>query len=303
MMSQEAEWAADARDRLIRLVVHGRGWDYAGEGIPRTEPTALACLALRAANRDVPAEAECAARWLAALQQPNGAVGIGDGLEAPEWPTSYAALAWGGSKEHLRAAAKACGWLLSQHGSTFKDDAKILGHDTTIAGWTWSNGAHSWIEPTAMAVLALRRYGFVRHYRVREGLRLIRNRAIQTGGWNYGNNAVYGTCLRPQPAATGMALAALSGTQTVDPVVSAACDYLEDVAVSSRAPQSLFWALTGLSAWGRRPGSSDEWLRRAYECVVRRGAKAPQLASLLLAAGEYTAGLLGIAACAGEAGA
>ena len=34
-----------------------------------------------------------------------------------------------------------------------------LGHDSTLIGWPWVEGTHSWIEPTAWAVLALKSVG------------------------------------------------------------------------------------------------------------------------------------------------
>ena len=40
-----------------------------------------------------------------------------------------------------------------------------------------SSGTHSWVEPTALAVLALRREGLGSHARVQEGVRLLRDRA------------------------------------------------------------------------------------------------------------------------------
>ena len=107
-------------------------------------------------------------------------------------------------------------WLLDQGGVAIPNLAapeRTVGHDTAIVGWPWVADTHSWLEPTAVAILALRREGKVDHPRVREGLRLIRDRAIPTGGWNYGNNIAFGRDLRPQPAPTGIALLALAGIE------------------------------------------------------------------------------------------
>ena len=87
---------------------------------------------------------------------------------------------------------------------------RTVGHDTTLIGWPWVADTHSWLEPTAMTILALCRDGRADHPRVRAGLRLIRDRAIAAGGWNYGNNIAFGRDLRPQPAPTGLALLALA---------------------------------------------------------------------------------------------
>jgi hypothetical protein len=261
-----------------------------------TEPTALALLALRATQ--TPDErthqaADEAARWLASIQNPNGSVGISQSLSSPEWTTPYAILVWSGKEEYAEQAAKASDWLLEWKGSSLKNEPEVFAHDATIVGWPWVTGTHSWIEPTALAVLALRKQGLSHHERVRDGLRLIINRSIPTGGWNYGNNVVYGSTLRPQPTDTGMALAALHGVEGADVAAPLACSYLESIIKDLRAPQSLCWALLGLTAWKRRPPDALQWLEEAYEQAIARSERAPQLSYLLLAASERSLELLG----------
>ena len=51
----------------------------------------------------------------------------------------------------------------------------------------------------------------IAHPRVAQGLAMIRDRAIRTGGWNLGNPLVFDTVMRPLPGPTGLALLALSG--------------------------------------------------------------------------------------------
>jgi hypothetical protein len=298
------DWIAEAREKLIGLFSQGCGWGYQRDGTPSTEPTALACLALRATRtpgESDPPVADKGARWLASIQQPSGAVSISGILLSPEWATPYAILAWSGQEEYAEQVTRATGWLLKCKGLTFKRQPEIFGHDTTIVGWPWVAQTHSWLEPTVMAILALRRQGMGQHPRVREGLRLIVDRSISTGGWNYGNNTVYGTTLRPQPTDTGMALAALSGEHAVDAIVAAACAYLEDIILDLQAPQSLCWAVLGLTAWGRRPSAASQCLEKAYEQTLRRSERTPQLSYLLLAASDRSLELLGVQFHRGEA--
>jgi hypothetical protein len=260
MTRRSTEWVAEAREKLIRLFHPGRGWSYAPEGTPGTEPTALACLALRATgngDESDPPVVRTASRWLASIQQSNGSVGVSEALPVPEWATPLAILVWAGRKEFAGCAEKACNWLLGRKG----------------------------------LVLARRR--LLDHARTREGLRLIADRSIASGGWNYGNNTVYGKTLRPQPAATGMALTALNWNRKSDAMVVSACDYLMAVVETLRAPQSLCWALLGLTAWDRRPPAAGQWLEDAYHHKVRWTEHAPQLSYLLLAAGARSLGLLG----------
>src|SRR5262249_52249430 len=173
---------------------------------------------------------------------------------------------------------RAAGWLLDERGRTVDpadDPGHVAGHDTTLVGWPWVAGTHSWLEPTALAVLALGRAGLGAHPRVAEGLRLIRGRAVDAGGWNYGNKAVFGRALRAQPSPTGLALLALAGTGPRDAAVGRAVAYLARTLPGVRAPVSLGWGLLGLRAWGEAPAGAGDWLAAAYPSGAGRPRAAP----------------------------
>jgi hypothetical protein len=162
--------------------------------------------------------------------------------------------------------------------------AGVIGHDSTLIGWPWVDGTHSWLEPTAMAILALCREGLGDHPRVVRGTELILDRAIPGGGWNYGNSAVFGRRLRPQPAPTGLALLALTARGAPLAGVSAALDYLRGVISEIRAPLSLAWGVLALRACDACPAAAGTWLEESFaRCPGRDGATA-DLALLLLAA-------------------
>ncbi len=148
---------------------------------------------------------------------------------------------------------------------------------------------HSWLEPTALAILALGRSGLGKHPRVHEGLRLLRDRALPSGGWNFGNKATFGRELRPQPAPTGLALLTLAMTpgEPRSPLVDRAIRYLNATLPRLRAAMSLGWGLLGLRAWCAVPGDADRWLVKAYHHALGRPDTAPRLAHLLLAAGGH----------------
>jgi hypothetical protein len=217
------------------------------------------------------------------MQQPNGAVGISPERPSPSWPTHLAILLWASSPKHKPAIDKAIAWLLTEEGKAGKDPEAAVGHDTTIVGWPWVPETHSWIEPTALSVLALRRTGNGAHKRTLDGIRLLRDRALPKGGWNYGNTIVFGNELRPQPAPTGVALAALADGMR-DPISDRACAYLETLLPSVRAPMSLAWGLLGLAAWNRKPSAADAWLEEAFaRAITRTDDLIAHLALLLLA--------------------
>jgi hypothetical protein len=228
--------------------------------------------------------------WLAAVQGPDGSLGLSPAQPAPGWTTPLGLLLWQAEGGHQAEEQRAVAWLLSQKGermSRADDPDHIVGHDTTLVGWPWVGGTHSWLEPTAMAVLALRRAGLATHPRVDEGYRLIRDRAIVTGGWNYGNKAAFGHPLRPQPAPTGLALLALATRDSRTPTVARAIHYLHETLPGVRASASLGWGLLGLRAWSSAPEEADRWLAEAYQRAKGRPDASTKLSLLLLAGGEH----------------
>lgn len=295
-------WIRNAQEKLLQLRSKGPGWGYREGGQPCAEPTVLACLGLLACGSDgrqiaSRSAVRQAADWLAAIQQVDGSVGLSETLSGPRWPTAYALLLWSVLGGYHRSRSKAVTWLLGCRGKTLPEAASgVLGHDGTIVGWPWVDGTHSWLEPTAIAILVLRREGLAQHPRVQEGLRLICDRSIRTGGWNYGNSSVFGKDLRPRAAPTGLALLALVGIETPSDVIKRACDYLQAALLEVRSPQSLCWGLLGLTARNLRPQGADTWLSHSYRLAMRRSHDAPELSYLLLGASHRSLRLMGIGA-------
>lgn len=295
------DWSIAGQSELLKLSLPGGGWSYRGTTWS-SEPTALACLALLAACESDHARKEtlpiihAGADRLAAIQTREGSIGLSAAHPSPGWITPYALLLWkalGVYEDHCRRAAA---WILTQKGRTLSrddDPNHIAGHDTTLVGWPWVANTHSWLEPTAMAVLALDRAGLGAHPRVFEGLKLIRDREIESGGWNYGNKAVFGRPLRPQPAPTGLALLTLSGIDPETAPIKSAIHYLQSMLPSVRACSSLSWAILGLRAWNEQPADANLWLSQAFDAVTGRPDAAPRLACLLLAGSEPTLSLFG----------
>jgi len=287
-------WKAAARAELLELRGNDHVWGYRKGAAAAAEPTALAALALLASGDDS-APSRIAAEWLAKMQRSDGSVGIGEGTLSG-WMTPHAMQVWAAFPDYTASLHRGSRWLLGLKGLTLnpkEDPAQIAGHDTMLVGWPWVAETHSWLEPTAMAILALSRDGFAKHDRVIEGLAVIRNREIAYGGWNYGNKAVFGKALRPQPAPTGLALLALAGVDTQTRAISRAIDYLTKALPGVRACASLGWGLIGLQAWGVRPEASESWLLEAYTRVQGKPDAAPKLACLLLAASDRTLSLFG----------
>ena len=219
-------------------------------------------------------------------------------LPEPGWPTPLAVLLWAATGGFSAERSAAIGWLVGLEGRAVARVANDpYGHDTMIVGWPWVARTHSWVEPTAMALLALGREGQISHVRAIEGFRLLRDRAIPSGGWNLGNPVVFGTTLRPLPGPTGLALLAMArrggGPSSVIPP---AIEYLRTALQGTLAPISLGWGLLGLRAWGAETPDLASRLGPAFERIANSDPSAVDLAMLLLAAGPTALFDLGISA-------
>ena len=241
-------WTSDA---LASIAASQCGYH---DGAPQAaEPTALAALAFVGAG--LIADAQTALRWLGSKQTSNGTVPPLASLENPGWPTPQAMLAWaavsklaGESPDFNRAAAQK--WLLATAGLSGERIPEI-GHDTSLKGWPWVVGTHSWQEPTAWSVLALKAVGLSDHPRCREGVRMLVDRFLDTGGCNYGNTAVLGQKLRPHVEPTGLTLVAIAGEKIQDPRIELSLKYLEASLSAATTPISLSYGLLGLTAHDR----------------------------------------------------
>lgn len=279
-------------DLCGRSTTDGGFAPLAGAG-SRVDATAWASLALAWTDRD-PGLLEKARSRLAADQSEDGRLSISHGRPEACWPTALAILAWHrGSASHLEAQGRAVQFLLQTTGVHWpRVDGAPVAHDTAIRGWPWIERTHSWVEPTALAVMALTVAGHGDHDRVREASLMLLDRQLPKGGWNYGNTFVFGKELLPMADATGMALGALA-ERTPRESVAISLQVLAGQTMRSRSPLSLGWGLLGLGAWGEYPGDS---LDRVLETVKKQEQFGPfdtTLLSLLVIASSTDKGLVG----------
>jgi hypothetical protein len=292
-------WLDEAIERLTAQPVCG----YRCDGTPTVEPTALAALALLAAGRG--AQAMPALDWLAGAQAADGSLGIDGQTREPCWPTGWALLAWNtaaltpspsperrGERPEAKAAwsaaaRRAMAWMLSVSGRPVgRAEAadQFVGHDTTLQGWPWVVGTHSWVEPTAINLLALYSAGQTGHARCREAVKLLLDRQLPAGGWNYGNTTVFGHVLRAQVQPTGLALAALAGQPDIRSKVLSSIQWLQNMLTQRTTTASLCYALMGLAAHGLWPQEADAWLPSAYRRTMAGHGSPYHVALLVLTA-------------------
>jgi hypothetical protein len=187
---------------------------------------------------------------LMADQREDGSISIApDHLEA-FWPTPLAILAWSRCSAGVESQRRAIEFLLSTTGRHWeKRSDEIAQHNPALRGWPWIAATHSWIEPTALSMIALLASGYQAHPRVKEAVRMLMDRQLPHGGWNYGNTSVFGQELRPSPESTGAALHALTGHVACRDV-RRSLDYLSIEVTRLRTPIALGWSLLALSSWG-----------------------------------------------------
>ena len=281
MLSLSSNWIADALDRLAKSPA-----GYHVGGPTAAEPSALAALALLGAGRIDDAKPHL--KWLAENQiSGDGSSSPLSGLHWPGWPTPLAIIACVVAKQNLAdfgiQMGRAKQWLLSEEGKTLEKSPEF-GHDGMLVGWPWVNGTHSWQEPTAWSVLALKSLGLATHPRTREGVRLLIDRLLPEGGCNYGNTYVLGQKLRPQVEPSGLTLLALAGEDSDDPRISRTIKYVASAISEPTTPISLGYGLVGLTAHRRAPADAAAWLESAYAHTIKRESSSLPIALLVLAA-------------------
>jgi hypothetical protein len=277
-------WTTSALDQLCQAKSYG----YRVDTSSSAEPVALAAMALAAHERHDAATPLL--HWLVERQTPDGNVGIDAEDPQPGWPTPLAILAWRGADQAYSDAPRfashcsaATDWLLRVSGVPV-DKSPAIGHDPALIGWPWVLGTHSWIEPTAWAVLALKACGHSTHARTREAVTLLIDRQLPRGGCNYGNTSVLGQMLRPHLQPTGITLLALAGESDPSGRVAGSLAYLSRSLAADTPAVSLAYGVLGLTAHRFKPAESEQWLAASYGRVDKRGADPLRLALLLLAA-------------------
>lgn len=292
-MSQGAadEISARCSRALLERRVPGGGFGGRPGGQYRPDASAWATLALADTGSDPEALRGARAR-LAADQLEDGRVPVRPEHASAAWPTPLAILAWYGSTPQRDARLRAVGFLLGTTGVHWppRPDA-VTGHDASIRGWPWNLETHSWVEPTSLCILALEAVGQGDHERVHEASRMLLDRMLPGGGWNYGNTTVFGQELRPLPESTGVALNALAGRVEAARIAPSLA-YLEAELPRIRTPFTLGWGLLGLGAWGTRPEPATSWIDEVLAREALVGPYDTSHLALLLLGHRAPSGLL-----------
>ncbi|WP_146397732.1 hypothetical protein [Pseudobythopirellula maris] len=255
-------------------MAHAPVGGYHTGGEAASEPTAWSALALARAGQDL--RARLAGDWLAARQAADGSVGVMADQPEPRWPTALAILAWCEIDRHSPepryqdATRRAVEWALADRGWTGEPNENV-GHDMTLTGWSWAADTHSWLEPTAYFVLALKAAGLAGHDRTREAVALLIDRLLPAGGCNYGNTIVLGQELLRHAQPTGIAAWALADEQVEDPRFERTLEALSALATEPMGVMSLSFVALGLTANGLDTRAVRDALSKAQSRVQNAG--------------------------------
>ncbi len=299
-VSLDRKWLTEALERLASQPLCG----YRAGDTAWTEPTSLAALALLAHGQ---VEAAWPALvWLEERLDDQRGVGMNVEQREPGWPTGLAVMAWryaqtvGAQSANYfdLAIDRAVRAILSWSGEALEPN-EFVAHDCTLVGWSWIDNTHSWVEPTAIQTLALKslasqnreRYA-TSAARQTEAARLLWDRQLPHGGWNYGNTFVLKQELRPHLLPTSLALLALAGEPEAAAKAEISLQYLARELGAKTAPLSLGYGLLALTAYDRRPAAADWWLQVSATRALDARASPLGLALLALAALPHAAPFL-----------
>ena len=227
-------------------------------------------------------------------QMPDGRIPLQTDQPQTCWPTSLAIMAWYNNKKFQDNQNKAVHFMLNFSGLHWeKKYNSVAGHDPMIKGWPWIENTHSWVEPTSMAMIALEIAVKKSHPRIEEAKRMLLDRQLNSGGWNYGNTTVFGRQLRPMPESTGVALSALH-KKVERKTIQKSLNYLQNNIENLKTPFSLGWGLLGLGAWGIAPVNKPGLIARCLKQQEIFGTYNTLHLSLLLIALIAEKGLVGL---------
>lgn len=256
------------------------GWGVEKGRRSNTEATAFALLGLRSTgNQSLTASIDRGLNWLTERQHTDGSWPLTDQFAQGSWATALAILALVSFETRRQKALQGAEWLLRQKGS----DAgwlttllyRIAPHrlpvqlNPDLKGWSWTPNTFSWVEPTAYALMALKKLrpylqGTQAEDRIHQGELLIYDRMCKGGGWNYGNSTVLGEDLWPYPDITALTLIALQDHQAAE-ANQVSLHALQKMLTHVQSGLALSWSLLCFALYGQDLSSWRALLLKSYE--------------------------------------
>jgi squalene cyclase len=230
------------------------GWGYALGQHSVLEPTAAGTLALSSAS-NAHESYERALNWIQAAQNRDGGWGCSPDDGESGWQTAWAVLALAHAGVARSTVDRGAAWLLAVETLDSDDDPRmeeVLSIDPDLRGWPWRPGEASFVEPTALAMLALHAGPPTERIRARldEAVTYLQDRRCRGGGWNVGNPMMFSKPLPPRAHPTAWALLALAQIAPQAIVDSDRAALLADMERDGGA-LALAWGVLALTVLGK----------------------------------------------------
>lgn len=241
--------ASDPAGLLLSRQNRDGGWGYQGQ-VSWAEPTALALLALHAVGTPNQVLAR-GVSFLRSLQRADGGCAPQPNVSESNWVTALCVLTQkrlGGQPDSrsvewlLRKAGVETDWLVRLRRVLMFQKAA---YREDVPGWPWYPDAASWIQPTAITVLALQA-AKPDEPRIAAGREFLLSRRCNDGGWNHGSSRALGYEADSYPETTGMTLLALHGIQRERIAIS--LEKAKQHLQTCRSSEAASWLRLGLSA-------------------------------------------------------
>ncbi len=250
-------------DFLRRAQNPDGGWGYFPGKQSWLEPTFYAALALHG-------EAASDKAWgmLICWQQADGSWRPSNDVQVSTWGTSLCVTLATLRGEFGEPFRKGAAWLLGSTGvesNLVNRAAARLGllkaeRDLSLKGWPWKPNTSSWVEPTAHALVALKKASAKLanddlRERVQVGEAQILDVRCRDGGWNYGSPRALRVELPSYPETTALALLGLQGHGNL----TSAIEVASRMAHATASPLARAWLAISLRLHGAEaPPATDQ---------------------------------------------
>ncbi len=214
-------YLAERFDQLRSSQNQDGGWGYFPGKQSWLEPTVYAALAL---TRH-PGSADRVQRAWALVrswQNQDGGWRACSAVPQSSWGTALALTLADVLSESGRVVEQGANWLMASAGaesSVLNQVLRILQlsaieRGVNDPGWPWRAGTSTWVEPTAHALVALRKLNHSRpergrSARIQQGERMLLQVRCTDGGWNYGSPRAIGVDLPSYAETSALALIGL----------------------------------------------------------------------------------------------
>lgn len=270
-------------DFLLKSQNIDGGWGVVPGKRSQTEATAFTLFGLASVqDRALSGHIEKGLDWLANQQKDDGSWPVSAQVTESSWSTTFAILALTVLGVQAPRALRGAQWLLEQKGQTlgwresvryrWAPETMVTLLNPDLQGWSWVPSSASWVEPTAYALMVLKKLRPLlddRHTRnrIRQGELLLYDRMCEEGGWNYGNKRVLGETLSPYPDTTAIALIALQDQQA-EVKNKRSLQVLVNLLEQTHSGLTLSWAICCAALYGLDASKWRTLLSTVYEKTV-----------------------------------